>query len=65
MAALEKKDAEELALISAEHETSLLKIMEFVKEQQYEEAVQNQVALRKSRDVSLTRYLYYQKLLGA
>jgi Tc toxin complex TcA C-terminal TcB-binding domain/Neuraminidase-like domain/Putative peptidoglycan binding domain len=64
LAALEKKDAEKLALIRAEHETSLLKLIELVKEQQHDEAVQNQVALRKSRDLSIAKYMYYQKLLG-
>jgi hypothetical protein len=64
LAALEKKDAEELALIRAEQETSMLKIVELVKKQQYDEAVQNHAALRKSRDVALARYTFYQKLLG-
>jgi peptidoglycan hydrolase-like protein with peptidoglycan-binding domain len=64
LATLEKRDTEKLALIRAEHETSLLKLIELVKEEQYNEEVQNQVALRKSREISLAKYLYYQKLLG-
>ena len=55
----------ELALIRAEHETSLLKLIELTKEKQHEEAVENQSALRKSRDVALAKYMHYQKLLGA
>jgi peptidoglycan hydrolase-like protein with peptidoglycan-binding domain len=64
LATLEKKDAEKLALIRAEHETSLLKLIETVKEQQYDEEVQNQAVLRKSREESVAKYTYYQELLG-
>jgi hypothetical protein len=61
---LEKKDTEQLALIHAEHETSLLKLIELVKEEQCNEEIQNQVALRKSRDISLAKYMHHQNLLG-
>ncbi|NYT10718.1 MAG: hypothetical protein GKC09_12435, partial [Methanosarcinales archaeon] len=64
LAALEKRDAEELALIRAGHERSLLELVESVKRQQYDEAKQNVVALKKSRDLATSRYLHYQKLLG-
>ena len=65
LSALEKKDAEELALIRVEQETSLLNLVKLVKQQQYDEAVQNEAALQKSRDVSVEKFRYYQNLLGA
>jgi len=65
LSALEKKDAEALALIRSEQETSLLNLVKMVKKQQYDEAVQNEAALQKSRDLSVEKYMYYQKLLGA
>ncbi len=64
LSALEKKDAEKLAMIRAEHETALLKRIEHIKKLQVEEAEENLDALRKSRETVLTRYLHYQKLLG-
>ena len=64
LAALEKKDAEELALTRAKHETALLERVEHVKQQQVEEAARNLVALVGSRQVAVARYLHYQKLLG-
>ena len=64
LSALEKRDAEELALLRAKHETTMLELIEQVKQHQYEEAVENQKALRASRHVAIGRYLHYQKLLG-
>jgi receptor-binding and translocation channel-forming TcA subunit of Tc toxin/ABC toxin-like protein/neuraminidase-like protein/putative peptidoglycan binding protein/virulence plasmid A protein len=64
LSALEKRDAEELTRIRAGHETALLQRVEEVKQKQYDEAVQNLVALRKSRRMAEARYAHYQKLLG-
>jgi len=64
LSALEKRDAEELTLIRAGHETSLLELVGQVKEKQLAEAEQNLVALRKSRALAEARYSHYQKLLG-
>jgi Tc toxin complex TcA C-terminal TcB-binding domain len=64
LATLEKRDAEELALLRAQHESTMLKLIEQVKQQQYDEAVANQQALRASRQVAAARYLHYQQLLG-
>ncbi len=64
LAALEKKDAEELALTRAKHETALLERVEHVKQQQVEEAARNLGALVGSRQVAVAKYLHYQKLLG-
>ena len=64
LSALEKQDAEELALIRARHEMAMLELVKEVKQKQYNEAVQNEEALRKSRVLAESRYLNYQKLLG-
>jgi hypothetical protein len=64
LSALEKRDAEELTLIRAGHEKAMLERVEQVKQRQYDEAVQNQTALQKSRALAEARYAHYQKLLG-
>ncbi|MCG7893955.1 MAG: neuraminidase-like domain-containing protein [Candidatus Thiodiazotropha taylori] len=64
LSALEKRDAEDLALLRTRHEVTLLKRVEQVKKDQVEEAKESLTALQKSRDVSVARYLHYQKLLG-
>lgn len=64
LSALEKRDAEELTLIRAGHETSMLEQVGQVRERQLAEAAQTLVALRKSRALAEARYSYYQKLLG-
>ena len=65
LSTLEKKDAEDLALLRATHETNILTMMEAVKKQQVDEANTQVDALMKSRDVALQRYQYYQLLLNA
>src|SRR6266568_1411429 len=60
--ALEKKDAEALALLRATQETSLLKSSHFVKEQQLEEAQTNLEALQKTREVTKIRYDFYKNI---
>src|SRR5262249_39597203 len=64
LSALEKRDAEQLCLLRAQHETTLLGLAEQVRKLQYEEAEKNQIALGKSRETAVTRYVHYQKLLG-
>jgi hypothetical protein len=59
LSALEKQDAEYLAQIRAEHESSLLSLIELVKTQQRDEAYESQEALRKSRDIAATRYSHH------
>jgi hypothetical protein len=63
--ALEKYDAEGLALLRATQETQILTMMTDMKQQQVNEAQDNVAALYTSRNVALTRYNYYQLLLGA
>ncbi len=62
---LEKSDAEGLALLRANQETAVLELMTKVKQQQITEAEANVTALSASRAVAVTRYNYYQSLLGA
>jgi Tc toxin complex TcA C-terminal TcB-binding domain len=64
LAALEKRDGEQLALLRARHETALLELVEQVRQQQVDEANQNLTALRASREVPVARWLHMQKLLG-
>jgi Tc toxin complex TcA C-terminal TcB-binding domain len=64
LAALEKRDAEELALLRTRHEADLLKRVEQIRKDQIEESKESLAALRKSRDVAIGRYVHYQKLLG-
>lgn len=64
LAALEKKDAEKLALVRAQHETAMLKRVEEVKKQQLKEAEASLSSLETGRTLAVTRYLHYQKLLG-
>jgi hypothetical protein len=63
--ALEKNDAEGLALLRATQETQILNLMTDMKQQQVNEAQANVAALSASRTVALTRYNFYQLLLGA
>jgi Tc toxin complex TcA C-terminal TcB-binding domain/Neuraminidase-like domain len=65
LSTLEKKDAEELALLRATHETNILTMMEAVKKQQVDEANTQIDALMKSRNGAVQRYQYYQILLNA
>jgi len=64
LAAMEKKDAEKLALLRAEHETTLLKRAEEVRKKQVKEADQQIEALKASREIALTRIKHYRDLLG-
>ena len=65
LGALEKKDAEELAVLRATHESNILNLMEAVKQSQVDEANGQIDALNKSRDIAVTRYTYYQTLLAS
>ncbi len=64
LAAIEKRDAEELAAIRAGHETMLLNLVTQVKKEQLDEANAAANALSKTRDSAATRLKYYQILLG-
>jgi peptidoglycan hydrolase-like protein with peptidoglycan-binding domain len=64
LSAWEKRDAEELATIRANQETTILGLVRLIKQQQYDESVEARSGLGKSRDIAVARYLHYQKLLG-
>jgi hypothetical protein len=63
LAALEKNDAEALAILRATQETGVQTAMQQIKSDQLTEAQDQAQALQKSRDVAATRYIYYQTLL--
>ncbi len=58
--ALEKKDAEEMALIRTGHEKNLLEKVKMVREAQVEEASTSIEALQKTKEVTQQRMTYYQ-----
>ena len=64
LSALEKKDAEQLALLRSNQEIELLSLVKDVKQQQIEEAKINLEALHQSEELAIVRFLQYQKLLG-
>ena len=64
LAALEKKDAEELALLRSSQEIEMLNLMALIKEQQAKEAEANLDVLSQNMAVVLARHNQYQKLLG-
>ncbi len=59
LSALEKKDAEELALLRSSHEVELLKAIREIKKQQIEEANNALAGLMKYQDVVTARQQYY------
>jgi hypothetical protein len=63
LAALEKNDAEALALLRATRETNVQTAMQQIKSDQLAEAQDQVQALQKTRDVAATRYIYYQTML--
>ena len=63
LSALEKKDAETLANLRATQETTLLKAIKEVKQQQIDEAKANIEALTKTRRVMEERYSYYRDIV--
>ncbi len=64
LAALEKKDAEELSLLRASHETAMLELITEIKERQVLEAKANKENLEKTRETAELRLQYYIDLLG-
>lgn len=59
LSALEKKDAEHLAALRANQEVALLDKVRLVKETQLKEAEANLEALQKSKEITQSRYDYY------
>ncbi len=63
LSALEKKDAEELALLRSSHEQSILKLITTTKEKQIEEAEETLASLKESQNSAEKRHTYYTKLI--
>ena len=59
LAALEKKDAEQLALIRQSHEIKVLESMRYVKDSQIKELEENLEALHKTKEAAELRFDYY------
>jgi hypothetical protein len=64
LSALEKRDAEQLALLRSSNEITLLKLVKDVRQQQIEEAQLNLDALKTNRKSVEARYSQYMRLLG-
>ena len=64
LSALEKDDAEGLALLRSTHEIAMLKLVSDTRKQQIAEAEANIAALRQSEETIKLRLGQYQKLLG-
>ncbi|KAF5435693.1 hypothetical protein C5S36_02575, partial [Candidatus Methanophagaceae archaeon] len=64
LSALEKKDAEEFALLRQGHEIKILQLVEDVKYLQWKESEAATEALLKTREVTYQRYRHYQLILG-
>lgn len=63
LSALEKRDAEALALLRQTHEAALLAAVRDVREQQLDEAREALEGLRKSQRVVEARHAYYERLI--
>jgi len=63
LSALEKKDAEELALLRSEHELALLGAVRQIKEHQVREAEETIAGLEKSKSAAAMRRDHYLQLL--
>ena len=64
LAALEKGDAEQLALLRQGHEVQLQQMVQNVRYLQWKQAQEATNGLLKTRAVTLERYTYYLRLLG-
>ena len=62
LSALEKNDAEELALLRSDHEIKVLEAIRITKEKQIEEANEGVAGLEKSRKVVETRRNFYRDI---
>ena len=64
LAALEKKDGEELSRLRASHETNILELVTAIKERQILDAKANKENLLKARETASFRLQHYVDLLG-
>ena len=64
LSAIEKKDAEHLSLLRSGQEIEMLKSVEWVKNEQINEAAANIESINKSRENIKSRILYLQRQMG-
>jgi Tc toxin complex TcA C-terminal TcB-binding domain/Neuraminidase-like domain/PA14 domain/Salmonella virulence plasmid 28.1kDa A protein len=62
LAAMEKRDAEHLANLRTTHETELLSLVKQLKKQQVDEAKVAEESLQKTREVTQTRFDFYNSI---
>jgi hypothetical protein len=63
--ALEKRDAEHLALMRQQHESNILNMVRLTREKQIEDAEAAIEALRTQRKTMVNKYQHFRELLGA
>ncbi len=64
LSALEKQDAEQLALLRSTHEQNIMKLTRTLKEQQQSEAAESHEALKEGRKNAQARLKHYQSLIS-
>jgi hypothetical protein len=64
LSAIEKQDAEDLAILRARHEKVLLGLAESIRYGQWQEAVKAREGLEHTFHGALARFIYYERLLG-
>ncbi len=64
LSAMEKEDAEAMAILRAKHERAVLEMVEHVKYNQLQEIIKSKEAIEKSLALALARYIYYERQLG-
>jgi hypothetical protein len=64
LAAIEKEDAEKLAILRARHERIMLELGEVIRYGQWREAIKAREALEKSFEGAVARLVYYERMLG-
>jgi hypothetical protein len=64
LAAIEKQDNENLALLRAQHESTMTNLAQMVKYAQWQEATKSRQSLEVSITNATQRYSYYQTILG-
>jgi Tc toxin complex TcA C-terminal TcB-binding domain len=65
LSAIEKEDAEALAILRAGHERAILDLSESVRYSQWQEAIKTREGLERSLEIVIRRYVFYERLLGA
>lgn len=64
LSAIEKEDAEKLAILRARHERTLLELGEVVRYGQWQEAIKAREGLEKSFEGAVARLIYQERQLG-